>query len=344
MPPITLSQVRQSSLPEDLGFCVDDIPRIAAAVNAAQERLIFAGGETGWWGAWQKVRFPVSQNTPTITLPRQFNRIINMAVCKNGIPINNEFFELLPHGQGIAPAHNRPDWCGKDIEGYERGNVPTMVDLTPTNQFLRVYVTDARDVGKRMLISGLDQNGNPFYDANPSLGFYMTFAQPFTTTPFIVTQIQTVQKDFTFGDVILQQVDATTGAFVNLARYGPTEINPSYRRYLISRIPSLCCGPGTVPPNLTVTALCKLQYIPVVQDTDWLIIQNIPAIDEECQAIRYSKMDSATATQLWASHHNAAIKQLQNQLRHEEGEQTLAVNVDIFPGAPLERQGIGTLI
>lgn len=340
----TLYMVRQSSFPKAIGACVDDIPKIAVAVNEAQERLIFAGGDTGWWGAWQRVRLPINSTAPYITLPRQFNRIINMAVCRQGIPINNEFFELLPHGNGLAPAVIGNDWCGRDIEGYERGMVPTMVDLTPTNQKLRVFVTDPRDIGKRMLISALDQNGNPFYDASPSLGFYMTFAQPFTDTIFQVSQIQTIQKDYTFGDIVLQQVDVTTGAAVNLGRFGPTEINPSYRRYLISAIPSLCCGVGSLPPNLTVTALCKLQYIPATQDTDWLIIQNTPALIEMAQALRYSRMDSVSAAGLEAKHEKAAIKQLRNQMRHEEGEQNPAVNVDIFPGHDLERQSIGALI
>lgn len=342
--PITLAQVRRdSTIPEDLGLCVDDIPRIAKVVNTAQERLILAGGETGWWGGWQRVRFPISAAAPYITLPRQFARIINLAVCHRGIPLNNEFFELLPHGNGLAPGRNRPDWCG-DIEGYERGTTPLMVDLTPTNQFLRAYVTDNRDIGKRMLISGLDQNGNQIYDASPSLGFYLTFASPFVTSGFIVTDVQTVQKDFTFGDVILQQVDATTGNFVNLARYGPNEINPRYRRYLISRIPSLCCGPGNIPPNISVTSLCKLEYIPVVQDTDWLIIQSIPALEEECQSLRFSKMEASAGATLAVKHHRDAIKLLRDQLRHYEGEQTPAVNVDIWGGAPLEDQSIGTLI
>lgn len=348
MPPITLAQVRQSSFPETLGFCIEDIPRIAAAVNGAQERLILAGGETGWWGGWQPARFPITQANPYITLPRQFNRIINMAVCDQGLPINNVFFELLPHNIGIPTGCCRlPDWCGKDIEGYERGNYPTSVDVTASNQYLRVYVTDSRDIGKRMLISGLDQNGLPFYSSDGTLnplGFYLTFADPFVQSSFIVTQIQTVQKDYTFGDIVLQQVDATTGEAVNLARYGPNEINPSYRRYYINRLPSLCCGPNNLPANVSISAVCKLQYFPVIQDTDWLIIQCIPALEEEAQANRYSRMDSPNALNLAAGHHRAAIRHLQNQLRHEEGEQSPAVNVDIFPGAPLEAQGIGTLV
>lgn len=340
---ITLAQLRQSAFPTALGFCADNIPGIAAAANEAQERLIEAGGATGWWGGWQPVRFPVTAADPYITLPRQFCRIINLAVCRQGIRLNNEFFELLPNGFGLQTPPNKPDWCG-DVEGFERGSTPTMVDLTPTNQYLRVYVTDSRDVGKRMLISGQDQNGNNIYDASPALGFYLTFAQPFIQSAFIVTQIQTLQKDFTYGDIILQQVDATTGVAVNLARYGPNEINPSYRRYVISRLPGQCCLPNSTPQPFAVNSLCKLDYIPIVQDTDWLIIQSAPALIEEALAIRYSRMDSPTAMSLAAGHHKTAIKLLQNQLRHREGEQNPAVNIDIFPSARLENQGIGTLI
>lgn len=342
--PLTLANAIDSELPGHIGLCRGNVPEIAAAVNNAQERLIYAGGETGWWGGWQPVRFPITVPNPEIRLPRQFNRIINLAVCRDGIPINNQFFELLPHTHRAIPRHLR-DWCG-DVEGYERGTVPTMVTLTPTNQKLRVFITDPRDVGKRILIDGLDQNALPFYSTdgnyNP-LGFFLVFAQPFVDTTFIVTQINSVQKDVTFGEVVLQQVDMTTGAAVNLARYGPTETLPAYRRYVISRLPGPCC-PSTVTVRLGINSLCKLQYIPAVNPTDWLIIQNLAALDEECQALRYSRMDTPTATALAKSHHRDAIKQLQNQLRHEEGEQHPAVNVDTWGGADLESQSIGTLI
>jgi hypothetical protein len=97
----TLGQVRQSRLPEVIGKCATDTPGIAAYVNQAQQQLINAGGETGWWGGWCKVVFQVWRSNPYITLPREFARVINMDVFRHPIRIQNEFYEMLEAGIGL---------------------------------------------------------------------------------------------------------------------------------------------------------------------------------------------------------------------------------------------------
>jgi hypothetical protein len=357
----TLGQVRQSRLPQSIGRCANDLPEVAAFVNQAQQQLINAGGETGFWGGWEKVAFQATRCNPYITLPRKYARAINLAVCRFPIRMQNEFYELLPDGIGLqdfCSIKGRTDWCGA-LEGYERGTVVSMTDLTPTNQLLRVYLTDPRDIGKRILIGpAQDQNGNFIYtqDGNPSVnGFYLTLAQPFTTSAFVVTSFSGVQKDATYGDVLLYQVDATTGAQVLLSRYAPDEITPAYRRFFIKNLPCGChatqvpgnpCVSGAPVPDgvVTVTALCKLEFIPANRDTDYLIIGNIPALIEECKAIRYSDMDEPNAVTLEGKSHQKAIKYLNDELRHYLGELQPAVNLAPFGTATLRRQRIGTLI
>lgn len=345
--PANLLSARMSRLPQVIGKCASDVPGIAAYVNEATQRLIYASGETGWWGGWKRVLFPVvSTANPYITLPRQFARAINLDVCTMPVRIHNEFWEFLPGGVGLRDPTNQPDWCG-NLAGYERGTVPTMVDLTTTNQLLRVYFTDSRDAGARILVSGLDQNSLPIYSQDGLVsvnGFYITLAAPFATSTFIVTSITSIQKDATFGDVILKQVDATTGVEVTLSRYGPDEMLPAYRRYYLTNLPSNCCTAAGATVSVYVTALCKLEFIPVTRDTDMLILGNIPALISECQAIRYSEMDVTNAAQLEVKCHRQAIRFLQNEQRHMEGEQEPAVSVDTFQGAPLSRQSIGILI
>ncbi|MDB6112674.1 MAG: hypothetical protein JWR69_4424, partial [Pedosphaera sp.] len=235
---------------------------------------------------WQKVVFQITKARPYITLPREFARVINLDVRRFPIRMQNEFYELLEAGVGLRGFTECQDWCGS-LEGYERGVFPTMVDLTPANQLLRVYLTDPRDIGLRMLVGPcLDQNGNAVYSqdgANSVNGFYLSFDQPFTTSNFIVTSIGGIQKDATYGDVLLYQVDATTGEQVLLSRYAPDELNPAYRRYFINRLPCACGTTGTVP----ILAMAKLEFIPANRDTDFLIIGNIPALIEEFKAIRW---------------------------------------------------------
>lgn len=345
----TLGQVQLSALPGAVGLCANDLPGIAAVTNRAQQTLINAGGQSGFWGGWQKVVFQVSRCFPYITLPREFARAINMDVCRYPIRIQNEFYEMLEAGIGLQDFNRCRDWCGA-LEGYERGVWPSMVELATSNQYLRVYITDARDVNSRMLVGpAQDQNGNGIYSqdgANSVNGFYLNFSQPFTTTSFIVTHFGGIQKDPTFGDVLLYQVDATTGEEVLLSRYAPDEVTPGYRRYFINRLPcncapvlprSPCLNPSPVAQNVAVTAMAKLEFIPANRATDYLIIGNIPALIEECKANRFSDMDAAAAAGLEIKCHARAIRLLNQELTHYLGKQQPAVNLAPFGTATLSR-------
>ena len=90
---------------------------------------------------------------------------------------------------------------------------------------------------------------------------------------------------------------------------------------------------GLIP----VTALAKLEYMPVQYDTDFCIIGNIPALIEECKAIRYSDMDVNNAAQLELKAHAKAIKYLNDELRHYLGELQPAVVVRPYGARGLYR-------
>lgn len=349
----TLLQARSEfngALEDAIGACANDVPKIAGFVNRAQQQLINAGGETGFWGGWAKVVFAVCREHPYITLPAQFARVINMAACRTGMRIQNEFYEYLEAGIGLQPGTPCHNWCGA-FEGYERGVVPTMLDLTPTNQYITVFITDPSDVGKTIVFqNATDQNGNGIYSqlgSNSVIGFPLTLDSPSVSSNFIVTGFNAIVKDPTAGDVLVYQTDATTGAQVLLSRFGPNETNPAYRRYYINRLPcscapclpvSPCLAPNSQPPpKVLVSALAKYEYFPALRDTDNLIIGNIPALIEECQAIRYSTMDAAGSVGMQQAHHLAAIRHLNNELRHYLGELNPAVNFAPFGTARLCR-------
>jgi len=340
---LTVADCRFSRFPTVLGLCNNDLANIIPALNEATLRLLQAGGDTGWYANWARVKFNVLFTNPYITLPRQFARIINMDVCRNPVRIHNAFYEFLPGGIGLQSPSNCKDWCGT-VAGFERESVPTMRDIDPTNQLVRVYATNALDYGKRILITGLDQNGNQIYSSdngNQVTGTFLTLAAPFVTTVMQISVIQALQKDVTNGDVVIKQVDATTSNEIELSRLAPTETNSSYRRYFITKLPNGCCP--NPDGSFAITALVKLEYVPVYQDTDQLIISNLPALIEEAQAIRYSSMDVPNAAALEAKHHAKAIKLLQNEQRHLEGVQEPAVSVNSFEGENMYCARIGTL-
>lgn len=339
----TLKDIKtKSRIPELLGICPDDTSRLATAVNSVQQRLIYAGKEAGWWEGWVKARFSVSSAAPYITLPREFARVINMSICDMPIYIHNEFYEVLPGGVGPMSdqASCCSDWCGT-VAGYERGVWPTKVDLTSTNQRLRVHVSDPRDNGNKILIVGLDQNGNVIYDMDglrTVTGFYITFLSPFADSLFDVSKITAVVKPLTFGDILLYQVDQTTGAEVLLSRYLASETNPAYRRYFITPLCNNCVT------SYTVNALAKLEYIPAIRDSDPLIIGCIPALEEMCQALRGYSQEVAAAHQMAMLHEKRAIRILKQEMDHYLGVENPAVAVDSLQQASFHRIGLSTMI
>ena len=233
-----------------------------------------------------------------------------------------------------------------------RNNVPTFVDLTNGPQIIRIYPGDQVDVdnARRVFVQGLDNNGNVIYSQdvlNRVSGIFVTLASPFVDVPIQFTRIDGLQKDLTAGNVQVFQVDPTTGTEVLLTTMAASETTSWYRRYYFNQLPCGCCPApiqnGTCP-TVQATAIAKLEPIPVLVDTDYLLIQNREALIEECASIRYSEMDTMAAKQMAAERHTQAVRYLNGELTHYLGKDTPAINFAPFGTARLENQSIGTMI
>lgn len=348
---LRLRDFRLSRAAQAVGICQGDLASVASIVNAAQERLVLAreAGDTGWWGSWMRMAFNVAQGDPYITLPREVARLINTDVCNQAIAIQNEFYEFLEFGVGLQPQPN----CCASLDGsncqflqmYDRGLVPTFADIASSNKTIRAYLTDASDLGKRVLIQGLDSNAADIRSQDglvPVLGEYLTLQSPFAQAPLAITKVTGIQKDTTNGPVKFYEVDLTTGDTRLLLTMEPSEQVAGYRRMFINGLPRNCCGDATTSTT-QVTGMAKLELIPVQQDTDYLLIQSLQALVLECQSVRFSEMDSPAADKKSAQKHHEALGILQGQLTHYLGKTKPAVVFKPFGSASLRRQGIGIL-
>lgn len=291
----------------------------------------------GWWGSWGRFVFNVSAPNSTITTPRQIARLGRMDVCNHPVKIQNEFFEFLDFSRGLEPKV-----VCNNLETYERGVFPTFSDIVPGNKIVRAFITDLDDVGRRVLYQGTDQNGNTIFSADGLtnvLGIFVSLASPFVDSPMQITALTGIQKDKTVAPVQFFEVDQTNGNQRLIVTMEPSETVAAYRRYFVNGVPSVCRN-GTAPQ---VTALAKLELIPVTVDPDYLLIQNIEALILECQAIRHSKMDSAEAKQQAQVEHRDAIRLLQGELVHYEGKDRPAINFRPFGTARLSHRAIGQL-
>lgn len=347
--------LRVSRLANVLGYCKDDVPRLADAVNTAQRRLLYApeAGDESWYGTWAEIAFNVNRAAPYVTMPREIARLEAINICQRPVPIQNQFFEYLEFGNGRLPkTFSCQDPC-RIVRVLTRNNAVTFSNLTGTPRILVVYVTEAQDIGKRILFQGLDRNNMPIYTQDVFQrvnGVFVTFANPFGSTPMAFNAITGIQKDETAGQVQIFEVDPTTNAQTLLLTMEPSETTAWYRRYYLDALPCGCC-PATTPTTPTstcsdvqVTALAKLDLIPVKADSDYLLIQNIEAIIHECQSWRYSQIDTTPAKNMERYHHKQAIALLNGEIGHFIGSQEVAINFAPFGTARLEKQGIGLLI
>lgn len=208
---------------------------------------------------------------------------------------------------------------------------------------IRIYPSDSRDTGLRVLLQGTDQNGKTILTTDPTTGKsapgeYVQLGFPFVDSTNQYSKITGIQKDQTFGEIQFFQVTPSTGAEAPLSVMNPNEGQANYRRYLINGIPNtnLCCSSPANP--VTVQAQGRIEFIPVENETDYLTVPCVPALIEESQSIRFSRMDSSNSAQQSAIHHVRALNLLNGQLDLYVGKTNTAVRVPLFGSQPVRRQ------
>jgi len=356
---LTFGAFRQSRGPAAIGINAGDSPRLAQVVNAAVERLVYCkeANEEGWSGGWAEMAFSVDRCKPHITLPYGVARLEAIDVLGTPVPLRNQFWEYLLFGNGRLPKCGR--WQQRNdciTSGYSRNNAITTLDLSNPPQTIMVVITNPADVGKRILIQGLDQNGRQVYsqDNNANVqGEFITFTEAGPYSANTYSELTGIQKDVTIGEVQIWQSDPIWGVQELLLTMEPGETTAWYKRYYLNALPRGCASfnkPCPAPANpgypyppkewVLVTGLVKLDLVSVMYDTDYLLIQSLEAIIAECQSVRYSEMDDGLSTQKSAERHQAAIRLLIGEIQHFEGKNNPSIQFRPFGNAGLERRDI----
>lgn len=342
-----LLDFRLSRGPEICGITRSNVGACAAILNAAQQNLVFAKecGNEGWNGAWAEMVFSVSREQPYITCPRGVARIEAIDVCDRPVPLHNQFFEYMRFGNGRMSHDDR--WRGRcdGTSVYSRNNAVTFTDLNGGPQNIQIFAVNPADVGtpntpaaRRVLLQGLDQNGATIYSMdgpNRIEGEFVTLQSPYAMSVNTFRTLTGIQKDITQGPVQVFQSDPTWGIAEIILTMEPSETTAWYRRYYMKDIPRGCCpvvrpvwvnnpppecGCSAPKPFVLVTALVKLDLIPVVTDTDYCLIQNLEALIEEAQSVKLREGQTASAIEIAKDHHTKAIQLLIGECNHFYGK------------------------
>jgi len=341
---ITLGDVRASRIPKILGICATD-DRIPQFVNEATQRLLTKGH---WWGSYARFRICASEGC--ITLPPQIAALERAAVCGSPVRLRDMWYEFLENGFGLQyqignGSCSSGACCGGNIaplwpgsfgigDGFQRGTFPTYQDIRGTNKKLVVVCDLAGDVDKQALFLGYDENGNWIRTTQSGAvrdGELISMAQAAGTTSVnffsAITDIQ-APADLD-GQWWLYELNTDDATLRMLGHYQYFETRPNYQRYFFPMVPSGQNSDGDGCALTTVEVIAKLDFIPVVHDTDYVVIGNMPALKEMTRAVFLSENepDYEKAARILTSGEVLALRELDKELEHYLGERQIGVDI-----------------
>lgn len=252
-------------------------PLFLIYLNQACERLINSGK---WAGTLVTVLFDSSDGY--ITLPREYLAILGAQVDDAPVVTYTQFHEYIETGGGQIDETQGFDGVLTDMgDGY---CVQTDISADCT---LRIKINSASDVGQVVRLFGKDENGEMIYDSDGIEGVELTLASPSATTTQQFSVITGIQADALVGRWTLWEV--ISGAETQIGSYQPGETRPMYRRY------------KTGVTTTAVRALCRRRFVPLTEESNWVIPGNIGALRQAIDAIHKEEVDAdSDADAMWA--------------------------------------------
>lgn len=331
---VTFADAQNSRLPSQIGACPTD-QRFVDLLNEAQQRLIYCGK---WWGTVQKWRFCATDGC--VALPSQFATLEAVAVCGRPIAIRDQFYEFLENGFGIrgnsvtttgSTVGTTSPCCGgvSGVCGIQealfRGFYPTFADIQPTGKQVQVVCDKITDVNKPVLVLGYDDNNNWIRTTQSGVvqdGEVVQLSQGGTRSVNNFSVVTDLQPPSNLdGQWWLYEYTIAGGALRLIGQYQYFDRRPSFQRYFFPAIiPNLAAPAGTCT-QILVEALVKLEFIPVKNPTDYLIIGNLPALKEMMMALSKAEdePDALRKVQIVSAGQTVAKMILDQELDHYLG-------------------------
>lgn len=354
---LTFGQAKESYLTDIASACADD-NLFASYINQATDRLMKRGN---WWGTVSRMTLCVFGSC--VTWPRQVDQVLATNLCGVSRPVQGNWYSMMPlSGGDIGSRRGEGDfWFEPGLSGDRRlmgrssvvaenqGQIPVFNPIHCTANYIRVFPRYQADLGKNITFYGFDQNNQEVMQKNAAgawvPGQTLVLALPFAQTPMQFREITRVLKDATQGPVDCYQYDAVNNVLLDLAHYQASETSPSYIHTVIKNFHRAChCNSRTNPITTTisrprqVTALVKLRFIPVVNDDDLVLIDNLGALKQMILAIK--KEDAGDANG-FAEYLKLAINELNVDLRDKIPLDQIPVNVMSMGTAIPSKAGIG---
>lgn len=297
-------------------------------LNEVERRLIKRGG---FYGLEQTMGFCI--DSCYITWPKFVGTILGVRFRsghhnRGALPYNNWW--SFTNNWGAWGGHGYGSASGDTMMGYGHGHAPAVIedagtgctynDVTgTTGKYIVYHIVNGADVGKTITLYGRQYGNQPLQQTvggMTQMGQTLVASTPAdATTPNLITSIESVVRQPTSGMAYLYELDPATNLLHDLAVYWPHETNPRYRRSRILNHQAHfqnTTNPTNTPCSVSIEALVKLQFTPLVSDLDFLLIDDLDAIKLGMQAVKMEeKSDSQGAEIKWVE----AIRELNMELR-----------------------------
>lgn len=305
-------------------------------LNQAVRKLMNRGS---WWGCVQKIQICTYGNK--VVWPRFVGTVLALNYGGAASPVKNNWYDFLPMSRcDFGPGGIFPFLNGTfgPITTVDAGFSPV---FNPINcgipVYIQVYPGTRADIGKKTTIYGVDSYGQTVRTKDAGgiwvEGETVVIAAPYSQTKTLWREVTRIAKGITQGVARYYQFEPIGPQTYDLVWLEPGEKNPMYRS---DRLP-----PGRTCCLKSIQALVKLEFIPVVADTDIVQISNLDALALMISAIRDSNAgdkDKARAGEV------DAVRELNLELRNRTPNDQISTQVQYFGTARLQRQRIGSLV
>ena len=303
------------------GMAVTD-PRVLVRANQAIEEIINEGEFPGVVD-----RYYLVATDGHIVLPSFLDRLTQINI--KGVPqvISSPWYQFCAYGPGTPQDNPQAEfnrWWVDERMITDWGEFPTQVKLPETGGPWKFRVYTAVDevvdgTGVSCVIQGTDGSGQIVRMEDGS-GVWSTGEQvaldstvTFTETVNSFSTISAFTKPTTNGPIKLTAWDGATETV--LANYLYSDTTPSYHHYYSQWLATLTkFDSGT---DKIVRARCRRRFVPVAEDTDVLIVSNLPALKEMVIAQWKREADNL---QSYMTHKQTAVSLMNKEAESYRGK------------------------
>ena len=318
---LTLGQARPevARICGDSGMTVTD-DAVVGRINRAVQELMNEGEFPNIVDRWHIVA-----EDGMVVLPSFLDRLMQINVRGRPQTIASPWYQFVAYGPGTREDQQGfGRWWTDDGMILDRGEHPVKVEVPVIAGpwYLRVYTAVSEGATPPYCtIQGTDENGEIIRTEVDSvwingeqiaLDADETYVQ--STKEF--ASITAFTKPETNGYI---RLTAWNGSIeIDLSNYAPYDTTPSYHHYFSQWLNDLTAP--TDSPLRVIQARCRKRYVKVREDTDLLLISNLPALSE--MVIAQYKRDSDDM-QSYAAHKQTAVDLMVKEANSYRGKSRL---------------------